>query len=312
MRTPLKLLAPDEVPMDTTAAAADINASLQPIWYSEQTIVDDQPVQQDDIAAIIQEQQQKTKSLLPRSTLPTIPSESPSILEEELLPSQPSLMHKSSTFTIEASTINDSPLNDSEKENATDAIQPPADDSFRALEQLLGLGSNTTVRDSPKANHDTLSLTVVTPTDIINATTTSLRMSMVPKSDFDSLPSSQELPAMPTIESITSTNPPSFLMENTAMEEEATATTMNVENTLQDEANTDDDTNFSFELNDFPDNSKDEEPAAPSEPLAPEPMMPIRAPTCADVAYRALIKRKTGARISQPIKADSPLARSSK
>ena len=305
MRTPLKLLAPDEVPMDTTAAAADINASLQPIWYSEQTIVDDQPVQQEDIAAIIQEQQQQqqNRSLLPRSTLPTILSESPSILEEELLPSQTSLMHKSSTFTIEASIINDSPLNDSEKENATDEMKPPADDSFRALEQLLGLGSNTTVRDSPKTNHDTLSLTIVTPTDIINATTTSLRMSMAPKSGFDSLPSSQELPIMPTIESITSTNPPSFLMENTTME---------VENTLQDEANTDDDTNFSFELNDFPDSSKHEEPVATSEPPAPQPMISIRAPTCADVAYRALIKRKAGGRVSQPVKADSPLARTSK
>ena len=304
--------------MDTTATATDINASLQPIWYSEQTIVDEHPVQQEDIAAIIQEQQQKNRSLLPRSTLPTILSESPSILEDEPLPpSQTSLMHKSSTFTIEASTIQDSPLNDSGKENATDSIKPPTDDSFRALEQLLGLGSNTTVRDSPKTNHDTLSLTVVTPTDIINATTTSLRMSMIPKSGSDSLPSSQDLPVMPTIESINSTNPPSFLMDNTTMEEEATATTINVENALEDEmmkdeTNTDDDTNFSFELNDFPDNSKHEEPAVIAAPPAPQPTMAIRAPTCADVAYRALVKRKTGGRVSQPVKADSPLARPSK
>lgn len=298
--------------MDTTATATDINASLQPIWYTEQTIVDEHVGQHEDIAAIIQEQQQKNKSLLPRSTLPTIPSESPSILDDEPLPpSQTSLMHKSSTFTIEASTIEDSPLNDSEKENTTDLNKPPTDDSFRALEQLLGLGSNTTVRDSPKTNHDTLSLTVVTPTDIINATTTSLRMSMAPKSDSDSLPSSQDLPVMPTIESINSTNPPSFLMNNTTMEIEATTTTINGENTLEDETNADDDTNFSFELNDFRDSSKHEEPVAAASP-APQPAMPIRAPTCADVAYRALVKRKTGGRISQPIKADSPLARPSK
>ena len=37
-RTPLKLLAPEEIPMDTTATATDINSSLQPVWYTEQTI----------------------------------------------------------------------------------------------------------------------------------------------------------------------------------------------------------------------------------------------------------------------------------
>jgi hypothetical protein len=310
-RTPLKLLAPDEVPMDTTATATDINASLQPIWYSEQTIVDDHPVQQEDIASIIQEQQQKGRSLLPRTTLSTILSESPSITDEEALPNQPLLMHKSSTFTIESSTMVDSPLNDSEKENTTNQIVPPTDDSFRALEQLLGLGSTTTGRDSPKTNHDTLSLTVVTPTDIINSTTTSLRMSYAPKSDSDSLPSSQNLPTMATIESINSTNPPSFLIDNTTMEDQGISKTLNQQNsfdndTMKDEIINDDDTNFSFELNDFSSNSKNE--SAINVP-PPQPTMAIRAPTCADVAYRALIKTRTGGRVSQPVKADSPLAK---
>jgi len=317
--------------MDTTATATDINASLQPVWYSEQTIVDDHHVQQEDIASIIQEQQQQGKSPMPRttlirSTLPPIPSESPSIIEEEgELPNQPSLMHKSSTFTIEPSININSELNDSEKENLIEEnpIIPPSDDSFRALEQLLGLGSTPTVRESPKTNHDTLSLTVVTPTDIINATTTSLRMSYAPKNGTDSLPSSQTIPSMPTIESINSTNPPSFLIDNTTMEEEqqassAATTTMNQQtsfditenDTIKDDTNNDDETNFSFELNDFPNNSKNESMVNVPEPTPP--MITIRAPTCADVAYRALIKPRTGSRISQPVKADSPLAKQSK
>jgi len=298
--------------MDSTLTTTDINASLQPIWYTEQTISDDQ---QEDIASIIREQQ--GKSILPRTTLPPIPSESPSISEEiEELPNQPSLMHKSSTFTIE-------PLNDSEKENIIkeDQITPPSDDSFRALEHLLGLGSTTNVRESPKTNHDTLSLTVVTPTDIINSTTTSLRMSYAPKNGSDSLPSSQDIPTMPTIESINSTNPPSFLIDNTTMEEEQASTataTINQQtslditdnDTMKDDTNNDDETNFSFELNDFPDNSKNESTVDVSAP--PPPMITIRAPTCADVAYRALIKPRTGGRVSQPVKADSPLANTSK
>jgi hypothetical protein len=300
--------------MDTTATATDINASLQPIWYTEQTIVDDHHIQQEDIASIIQEQQQKGKSLRPQTTLSPIPSESPSIPEDdEELPNQPLLMHKSSTFTIEPTTTVDSPLNDSEKENTANSIIPPSDDSFRALEQLLGLGSNTTVRESPKTNHDTLSLTVVTPTDIINATTTSLRMSYAPNNGSDSLPSSQNIPTMPTIESIISTEPPSFLIDNTAMEEEQASTTINQQNSfenemIKDDTNTDDETNFSFELNDFPNNSKNESPVD-----VPPPMITIRAPTCADVAYRALIKPRTGGgRVSQPVKADSPLAKQSR
>ena len=315
--------------MDSTVTTTDINASLQPVWYTEQTIVDDQYVQQEDIASIIEEQQQK-KSLRPRttmtrSTLPPIQSETPSIIEEELLPSQPLLMHKSSTFTIESSVNIDSPLNDSEKENdiqedTTNPIVLPSDDSFRALEHLLGLGSPTTARDSPKTNHDTLSLTVVTPTDIINST--SLRMSYAPKAGSGSLPSSQEIPTMPTIESINSTNPPSFLMDNTAVNEEQpsiiTTTTMNQQpsfditdnDTMKDDNINDEDTDFSFELNDFSNNSKDE--AAVNAPAPPPPMITIRAPTCADVAYRALIKSRAGGRVSQPIKADSPLAKPSK
>ncbi|CAF1588809.1 unnamed protein product [Adineta ricciae] len=318
-RTPLKLLATDEVPMDTTATTTDINASLQPVWYTEQTIVDEQHGQHEDTASIIQEQQ--GKSLLPRSTLPPIQSESPVESEEiEELSNQPSLMHKSSTFTIEPSINVDSPLNDSEKENAltgdtTNAAIPPSDDSFRALEQLLGLGSTTTVRESPKTNHDTLSLTVVTPTDIINSTRRSSRLSIAQKGGAGSQPSSQDIPTMPTIESITSTNPPSFLMDNTTMEEEQPSIAMTISqqttfdltdnDTMKDDSNNDDETNFSFELNDFPNNSNDE----PKVEAPTQPMMAIRAPTCADVAYRALIKPRTGGRVSQPVKADSPLAK---
>ena len=304
--------------MDTTATATDINASLQPIWYSEQTIVDDQPAQQEDIASIIQEQQQRGRSLRSRTTLPTIPSESPLVTNEQAPTTRSSLMHKSSTFTIEPATTIDSPLNDSEKENTTDQVTAPTDDSFRALEQLLGLGSTNTVRDSPKTNHDTLSLTVVTPTDIINSTSASLRMSYAPKSGSDSLPSSQDLPAMPTIESINSTNPPSFLMENTTIEDQGISTTLNQQNTfdndtMKDDIINDDDTNFSFELNDFSNHSKDESAAnvPPPQPVA-QPAMSIRAPTCADVAYRALAKARTGGRTSQPVKAESPLAKISK
>ncbi|CAF0927929.1 unnamed protein product [Adineta ricciae] len=322
-RTPLKLLATDEIPMDTTATTTDINASLQPVWYTEQTIVDEQHGQHEDIASIIQEQQ--GKSLLSRSTLPPIQSESPVENEEiEELPNQPSLMHKSSTFTIEPSINVDSPLNDSEKENAvtedtTNAVIPPSDDSFRALEQLLGLGSTTTVRESPKTNHDTLSLTVVTPTDIINSTRRSSRLSIAQKGGAGSQPSSQDIPTMPTIESITSTNPPSFLMDNTTMEEEQPSIAMTTSqqttfdltdnDTMKDDSNNDDETNFSFELNDFPNNSNDE----PKVEAPTQPMMTIRAPTCADVAYRALIKPRTGGgRVSQPVKADSPLAKPTK
>jgi hypothetical protein len=307
--------------MDSTVTTTDFNASLQPVWYSEQTIVD---VQQEDIASIIQEQQQQGKLSLLRTTLPPIQSESPSFTEEiEELPTQTSLMHKSSTFTIESSMHVDSPLNDSEKENVikedtTMQITPPSDDSFRALEQLLGLGSATTVRDSPKTNHDTLSLTVVTPTDIINSTRRSSRISYAPKGDSGSLPSSQDIPTMPTIESITSTNPPSFLIDNTTMEEGEPSILMNQQtsfditdnDTIKDDSNNDDEANFSFELNDFPNNSKNE--SMVNVPESAPPMIIVRAPTCADVAYRALIKPRTGGRISQPIKADSPLAKQSK
>jgi len=253
-RTPLKLLAHDEMVAETTTH--DIDASLQPVWYTEQTIVDEQP--KEDIPSIIEEE------------------------EESELPPQPSLMHKSSTFTIER-------LNDSEKENQIQDNPTPSDDSFRALEHLLGLGSATTVRDSPKNNHDTLSLTVVTPTDIINATTNSARASFAPDV------TKSAIPPMSTIESMDSTMLPSFLAENTVMED--------VEQPVIE-----DDTDFSFELNDFGNESKDESmTAAPPVPIE-EPTPKIRAPTCADVAFRALIKRRPGGRVSQPIKIHSPLA----
>ncbi|CAF3623978.1 unnamed protein product [Rotaria sordida] len=322
-RTPLKLLGPDEIPMDSTTTTTtiinDINASLQPVWYTEQTIVDDHHVQQEDDTSIIQE---KSQIILTHSTLPPIQSESPSISEDDELPlNQPSLMHKSSTFIIEPSMNIDLQLNDLDKENLDNddkksLTTAPSDESFRALEHLLGLGSSTTtIRESPKTNHDTLSLTVVTPTDIINSTTTSVRMSYAPKTTFDNLPLSQDIPIMPTIESINTTNPPSFLMENTTtIEDEQPSTTINQQNSFdmsENKTNTDDEANFSFELNDFSNNSKTE-----SIINIPEPSQPIittiRAPTCADVAYRALIKPRSSARLSQPVKADSPLATSNK
>ena len=81
--------------------------------------------------------------------------------------------------------------------------------------------------------------------------------------------------------------------------------------TIKDDTNNDDETNFSFELNDFPNNSENESMANVPEPPH-SPMITIRAPTSADVAYRALIKPRTGGRVSQPVKADSPLAKPSK
>ena len=318
------------MPLDDTTA--EIDASLQPIWYSEQTIVDEQRktavLEKDEIASIIREQQQR-QSALHRTTRSSVASHYSSILEDDLLASQPSLMHKSSTFTIEpepsahATTL----LNNSEKENLAqdepmNVSSQPADDSFRTLEHLLGLGSTGTVRESPKTNHDTLSLTVVTPTDIINSTRVSARMSLAMKSGSRSMPSSQTMPTMPTIESIDSTIPPSFLADNTTIgDDEISAmdlqTSLPVQNAdgLKDDSNNDDETNFSFELNDFPSDSKDESSmiVSPLPAAVPAPaMLAMRAPTCADVAIRALIKSRMGGRISQPIKADSPLAKQSK
>jgi hypothetical protein len=118
-RTPLKLLAPDEVPMNTSIATTttDINnsrqQSLQPVWYTEQTIVDDfnEPINSPN-----------HRHDLLRSALPTIESNSPEIEDE--LPNKPILMRKSSTFTIENQpSINiPSALNESEKENDLDVI----------------------------------------------------------------------------------------------------------------------------------------------------------------------------------------------
>lgn len=114
VRTPLKLLAPEEVPMDAsiaTTTTTDVNnsrqTSLQPVWYTEQTIVDDN----------IEQYQQYDRELT-RSTLPTIESDSPE-MERDMLSARSSLMRKSSTFTIEQQPSIDIPstLNESEKEN---------------------------------------------------------------------------------------------------------------------------------------------------------------------------------------------------
>lgn len=137
-RTPLKLLAPEEIPIDHSAGATETNnpsrqPSLQPIWYTEQSIVDDyneQPMtNEQNILSVLQEQQRNSlrsscyRHELTRSTLPTIESNSPDIedeiIEKEPLSTQGSLMRKSSTFTIEQQPSINIPetLNESEKEN---------------------------------------------------------------------------------------------------------------------------------------------------------------------------------------------------
>ena len=343
VRTPLKLLAPDEVPMDTsvatsiTTATTDMNnsrqMSLQPVWYTEQTIVDDHIEQQ--------------RLDLTRSTLPPIESDSPDIeidrMETEALPRQPSLMRKSSTFTIDQQpSINiPSSLNESEKENDLHHImtstqeepkhhpQEPSDESFRQLEHLLGLGSTninltmtTTAQESPKSNHESLSLTIVTPTELINQTGNSLHLSYAPAGG--SLPSSQNILLMPTIESITepsinSTLPPPFAVDNSDTEEPSSAAGTIIhpdslhftddEDDQGEETPKDDTNDFSFELNDFTNNSNDESTPPAPPPPPPPPMITVRAPTSADVAYRALIKPRTAGRISQPVKNPSPLVK---
>ncbi|CAF3498843.1 unnamed protein product [Rotaria sp. Silwood1] len=382
-RTPLKLLAPDEIPIDTSIAPTitmttennpSRQQSLQPVWYTEQTIVDDNNEQ--NIISIIQEQQRNSiqspchhHNELTRLTLPTIESNSPEIedeiIEKETLSNRPSLMRKSSTFTIEQqSSINiPSPLNESEKENdyntimtstqqsSTDPIRhptEPSDESFRALEHLLGLGSInpnmtmiTTTQESPKSNHESLSLTMVTPTELINQTTTSLHLSYAPQGG-GSLPSSQNILVMPTIESITepsmnSTIPPPFLVDNSDNEEPSSmaGTVINQESyennsntteesfhftdedddkqdTPKDDTNTEEDSNFSFELNDFSNNSKERINELTNEEIIQPPMITIRPPTSADVAFRALIKTRTSGRLSQSVKTQSPLAKTNK
>ena len=359
--------------MDTSVATTtEMNTSrqqsLQPVWYTEQTIVDD----------VDEQQRSSMKSPghrhdLTRSTLPTIQSDSPDIedeiVEKAPLMNHPSLMRKSSTFTIEQQPSIDipSPLNESEKENDSNVIitstqedtndparhpAEPSDESFRALEHLLGLGSTnanltmtTTTHESPKSNHDTLSLTIVTPTELINNTTaTSLHLSYAPAGG-GSLPSSQNILLMPTIESITepsmnSSLPPPFLVDNSDLEEPSSTggtdtshDTPNERSNLteegsfrftdedeedmpdapKDDTNNDDENNFSFELNDFTSDTKEASTVseASSEEVTPSPppMITIRAPTSADVAFRALVKRRAGGRTLQPMKIESPLAK---
>lgn len=180
----------------------------------------------------------------------------------------------------------------------------------------------TTAQESPKSNHESLSLTIVTPTELINQTGNSLHLSYAPAGG--SLPSSQNILLMPTIESITepsinSTLPPPFAVDNSDTEEPpSTAETIIHPDSLHftddddenesEETPKDDSNDFSFELNDFANNFNDEStPPAPAPAPPPPPMVTIRAPTSADVAYRALIKPRTGGRISQPVKKPSPL-----
>ena len=323
-------------------------------------------------------------------TLPTIESDSPDfedeIVEKAPLMTHPSLMRKSSTFTIEQQSSIEipSPLNESEKENdsnviitSTQYVDPnreksscvtfdffsrkdtndsvrhpaePSDESFRALEHLLGLGSTngnltmtTTAHESPKSNHDTLSLTIVTPTELINNTTgTSFHLSYAPAGG-GSIPSSQNILLMPTIESITepsinSSLPAPFLVDNSDLEEPSSTDgtdpsdeTPNERSNLtegsfrftdddedmpdapKDDTNNDDENNFSFELNDFASDTKEastvSEASSGEATPSPPPMITIRAPTSADVALRALVKRRAGGRTLQPVKIESPLAK---
>jgi len=177
----------------------------------------------------------------------------------------------------------------------------------------------TIAQESPKSNHESLSLTIVTPTELINQTTNSLHLSYAPAGG--SLPSSQNILLMPTIESITepsmnSTIPPPFLVDNSDLEEPSSTggTVINPDSfhftdeeqeTPKDDTNTEEENNFSFELNDFPNSSTDEI----ASPLPQPPIITIRAPTSSDVAYRALIKPRSSGRISQSIKTESPLVK---
>ena len=140
IRTPLKLLAPDEFPTDNSMEIAKENnssrqQSLQPVWYNEQTIVDDNNGQsvthEHHGTSIIQEQNRNSTKApchhheLTCSILPTIESTSPDIEDEIIVKeSVSSLMRKSSTFTIEHSSSNNtsSTLNESEKENHLNTI----------------------------------------------------------------------------------------------------------------------------------------------------------------------------------------------
>lgn len=157
---------------------------------------------------------------------------------------------------------------------------------------------------------------MVTPTELINQTAASLHISYAPQ-NITNLPSSQNILVMPTIESITdpsmnSTIPPPFLVDNSDMEE--TTSTVGTVISNQESFNFTDDekeetpadeSNFSFELNDFENNSN----KSNNEIIQP-PMITIRPPTSADVAFRALVKPRTSVRLSQPLKIQSPLAKS--
>lgn len=203
----------------------------------------------------------------------------------------------------------------------------------------------TSTQESPKSNHESLSLTMVTPTELINQTGVSLQLSYAPAGG--SLPSSQNILLMPTIESITepsinSTMPPPFSVDNSVNEDASSmgGTVIDQDTYYEksnitedsfhftddedesdkqeipkDDTNTEDDSNFSFELNDFPNSSKDTINESLKDEVIqppPPPMITIRAPTCTDVALRALIKTRTSARLSQTVKAESPLAKTSK
>ena len=108
----------------------------------------------------------------------------------------------------------------------------PSDKSFRALEHPLGLNStnaNTimtiiTAQVSPKSNHESFSVTIVASTKLINQKTTSLHLSYAPIVRAGNFSSSQNVPLMLTIKSITDpgmnlTTPAPLLVDNSDIEE---------------------------------------------------------------------------------------------
>lgn len=191
------------------------------------------------------------------------------------------------------------------------------------MEHLFELGSakvnvtvTTTAQESSNSLHESLSLTIVTPMELINQTTTSLHLSHALAGD--SLLSFQNILLMPTIESIiepsiSSTLPPLFVMDNSETEETSSTTGTIIhpnslhltddnddegEETLKDNIN-----NFLFERNNLANNSSN----VPTPLTLSPPMITVPAPINTNVAYRALIKSRTGGRISQPVKNPSPL-----
>ncbi|CAF4348084.1 unnamed protein product, partial [Rotaria magnacalcarata] len=77
---------------------------------------------------------------------------------------------------------------------------------------------------------------------------------------------------METIESIASASPPSFLADNTTIADEQPSMTSNQQNSFdltENNSKIDDESNFSFELNDFTNSTKNESTINAPEPTPP-------------------------------------------